>query len=71
MLRAEADEVVCLYEPEPFLAVGLYYQDFAPTEDAEIERMLAEAREQVRASPGPRASTAPATASYDGASKHG
>jgi predicted phosphoribosyltransferase len=71
MLRAEADEVVCLYEPEPFLAVGLYYQDFAPTEDAEIERMLAEAREQVHAPPALGASTAPDTASYDGASKHG
>jgi putative phosphoribosyl transferase len=38
MLRAEADEVACLYEPDPFLAVGLYYQDFVPTGDAEIQR---------------------------------
>jgi putative phosphoribosyl transferase len=45
-MRAEADEVVCLYEPDPFLAVGLYYQDFAPPRDAEIQRMLAEARLQ-------------------------
>jgi putative phosphoribosyl transferase len=39
-LRAEADEVVALYKPELFLAVGLHYQDFSPTEDREIERLL-------------------------------
>jgi putative phosphoribosyl transferase len=39
-LRAEADEVIALYEPEPFLAVGLHYQDFRPTEDQEVEELL-------------------------------
>ncbi|MBI4506810.1 MAG: hypothetical protein HY691_14860, partial [Chloroflexi bacterium] len=39
-LRAEADEVVCLAEPEPFFAVGLYYQHFDPTEDAEVQEIL-------------------------------
>ena len=39
-LRAEVDEIVALYEPELFLAVGLHYQDFSPTEDREIERLL-------------------------------
>ena len=39
-LRREADEVVCLYELEPFWAVGLYYQHFEPTEDAEVARIL-------------------------------
>jgi putative phosphoribosyl transferase len=39
-LRAEADEVVALYEPEAFLAVGLHYQDFRPTEDQEVEELL-------------------------------
>lgn len=42
-LRAEADEVVCLSEPEPFFAVGLYYQHFEPTEDAEVQEILQEA----------------------------
>lgn len=42
-LRAEADAVVSLYEPEPFLAVGLYYEHFAPTEDHEVRRLLAAA----------------------------
>jgi predicted phosphoribosyltransferase len=39
-LREEADEVVGLYAPEPFWAVGLYYERFAPTEDAEVEELL-------------------------------
>jgi putative phosphoribosyl transferase len=39
-LRAEADEVIALLEPEPFLAVGLYYEDFRPTEEREIELLL-------------------------------
>ena len=41
-LRTEADEVVVLCEPEPFLAVGVHYQDFRPTEEQEIERLLLE-----------------------------
>jgi putative phosphoribosyl transferase len=39
-LRTEADEVIALHEPEPFLAVGLHYQDFRPTEEQEIEQLL-------------------------------
>jgi len=39
-LREDADEVVCLFAPADFWAVGLYYQHFAPTEDAEVERLL-------------------------------
>ena len=40
MLREEADEVVCLLEPPLLLAVGLWYVDFEPTSDAEIEALL-------------------------------
>lgn len=43
-LSHEADEVVCLYTPEPFWAVGIYYDDFRQTRDAEVERLLREAR---------------------------
>jgi predicted phosphoribosyltransferase len=39
-LRREADEVVCLYELDPFWAVGLYYRHFEPTDDAEVTRIL-------------------------------
>jgi putative phosphoribosyl transferase len=42
-LRNEADEVVCPYQPEPFWAVGLFYRDFAPTEDSEVESILRQA----------------------------
>jgi predicted phosphoribosyltransferase len=39
-LREEADAVICLYEPEPFWAVGLWYEDFAPTEDDEVQQLV-------------------------------
>jgi putative phosphoribosyl transferase len=39
-LRNEVDHVVVLYEPEPFLAVGVYYADFRPTSDRDVERLL-------------------------------
>lgn len=42
-LRALADQVVCLAAPMDFRAVSLYYDDFAPTSDAEVVRCLAAA----------------------------
>ncbi|HYW91415.1 MAG TPA: phosphoribosyltransferase [Gammaproteobacteria bacterium] len=42
-LREEADEVVCLATPEPFLAVGRWYRDFGQTSDAEVGAALARA----------------------------
>jgi predicted phosphoribosyltransferase len=41
-IRQEADEVVCLWQPELFWAVGLYYDNFEPTEDEEVSRILQE-----------------------------
>ncbi len=55
-LRAEADEVVCLSEPEDFGAVGSWYERFEQTEDAEVERLLAEFAAPPR-SAGPAAIT--------------
>lgn len=40
-LEQLADEVVSLSTPEPFYAVGLWYQDFAQTSDAEVRQLLA------------------------------
>ena len=40
-LSREADEVVCLRMPEPFVAVGLWYRDFTPTSDQEVRALLA------------------------------
>jgi len=42
-LRREADEVVCPYQPDPFWAIGLFYQNFAPTEDSEVEGLIRQA----------------------------
>jgi putative phosphoribosyl transferase len=38
--RYEVDEVVCASTPEPFHAVGLWYEDFAQTTDAEVRELL-------------------------------
>lgn len=40
MLRAEADEVVCADTPEPFVAVGRWYEDFSETTDDEVRDLL-------------------------------
>lgn len=40
-VRPLADEVVCLYAPEDFDAVGRFYQDFGQVEDDEVVRILA------------------------------
>ena len=40
VLGREADEVVCLRMPEPFVAVGLWYRDFTPTSDREVRTLL-------------------------------
>lgn len=43
-LRQEADEVVCATTPEPFRAVGLWYEDFSQTGDDEVRELLARAK---------------------------
>jgi putative phosphoribosyl transferase len=43
-LRAQADEVVCVLEPERFYAVGMWYQDFTQASDEEIRSLLERAR---------------------------
>jgi putative phosphoribosyl transferase len=35
-LRPDVDEIVCLLTPEPFGAVGTWYDDFAPLSDEEV-----------------------------------
>jgi putative phosphoribosyl transferase len=44
IITTEADEVVCLSVPEPFFAVGASYEDFSEVSDAEVTRLLLEAR---------------------------
>jgi len=42
-LRAEVDEMICARTPEPFIAVGLWYDDFTQTTDDEVRALLEEA----------------------------
>lgn len=39
-LHEIADEVVCALTPEPFTAVGLWYENFEQTTDDEVRRLL-------------------------------
>jgi putative phosphoribosyl transferase len=39
-LQREVDEVVCPATPEPFYAVGLWYDDFGQTSDDDVRRIL-------------------------------
>jgi erythromycin esterase-like protein/adenine/guanine phosphoribosyltransferase-like PRPP-binding protein len=48
-LRGEADDVVCAATPDPFLAVGYWYDDFAQTSDVEVRNLLA--RRESRGAP--------------------
>src|SRR6202048_1188460 len=51
-LKAEVDEVVCAITPEPFHAVGYWYEDFTQTTDQEVRELLAHP-EEVPATTGP------------------
>lgn len=53
-LRAEVDEVVCVATPEPFYAVGMWYDDFAQVTDEEVRDLLerASAFHPIGAGPG-------------------
>jgi putative phosphoribosyl transferase len=45
-LRREADEVICLETPEPFHAVGEFYENFWQMGDADVTEILRRAVEQ-------------------------
>src|SRR4030081_1638632 len=40
-MKAKADDVICAITPEPFHAVGRWYQDFSQTSDEEVRELLA------------------------------
>jgi putative phosphoribosyl transferase len=42
MLGEVADQVICALTPEPFAAVGLWYEDFSETTDDEVRQLLAQ-----------------------------
>lgn len=45
-LRREVDELICPYTPEPFRAVGLWYEDFSQISDEEVRALLAQAEQE-------------------------
>jgi putative phosphoribosyl transferase len=56
-LRQIADDVVCAETPEPFAAVGQWYDDFSQTTDEEVRQLLEASRRgnAGRSRPRPRA----------------
>ena len=41
-MRELVDEIACVATPEPFLAVGMWYEDFSETSDEEVRELLAQ-----------------------------
>jgi predicted phosphoribosyltransferase len=39
-LTREVDEVVCATTPDPFMAVGMWYEDFTPVSDEQVRELL-------------------------------
>jgi putative phosphoribosyl transferase len=52
-LRRMADEVVCVAMPEPFRAVGLWYEEFSQTTDDEVILLLAAGAQSTPVAPPP------------------
>jgi predicted phosphoribosyltransferase len=46
--RDEVDEIVCATTPEPFYAVGVWYEDFDQTTDDQVRQLLEVARRRRR-----------------------
>jgi putative phosphoribosyl transferase len=46
--KDEADEIVCAQTPQPFYAVGLWYDDFTQTTDEEVRDLLQRAARQIK-----------------------
>jgi putative phosphoribosyl transferase len=46
--EGEADEIVCAQTPQPFYAVGLWYDDFTQTTDEEVRDLLQRAARQIK-----------------------
>ena len=42
--QKEVDEVVCAITPDPFFAVGLWYDDFSQTTDEDVRKLLGRLR---------------------------
>src|SRR5262249_36785772 len=45
-LKADVDDLVCTVTPEPFYAVGLWYEDFSQITDEETHELLVQAAQE-------------------------
>ena len=52
-LRPEVDDIICALTPEPFFAVGHWYEDFSQTTDDEVRDLLARRQNAGGAQPAP------------------
>ena len=43
LLAEEVDELICLLKPSQFWSVGVWFEDFDPTSDQEVQHLLAQA----------------------------
>jgi predicted phosphoribosyltransferase len=48
-LQGEADEIVCLLTPDPFVSVGYAYEDFSQMNDEEVRELLRRSAEELEA----------------------
>ncbi len=46
-LAAQPDEIVCLAQPEPFYAIGQFYEDFHQVSDEEVRDLLQRAARRI------------------------
>lgn len=60
-VRRRCDEAVCLLTPADFFAIGQFYEDFAPVEDAEVVELLRVAGRSSQPVTAPEAAEVPAT----------
>src|SRR4051812_18175937 len=58
-MRDVVDEMVCAETPDPFYAVGLWYDDFGQTTDDEVRRHLARAENRMATAPPERQGDSP------------
>jgi putative phosphoribosyl transferase len=45
-LKADVEDIICVITPEPFYAVGLWYENFLQTTDEEVRDLLKRAAQQ-------------------------
>lgn len=56
-LRSVADEIVCVESPEPFFAIGQWYDDFTQTSDEVVVGLLDDAAARMNAPSAPASGT--------------